>query len=189
MCSYGSAPDGGLSQRRRIPCREETSEAPDGFDGAESSISAQKLKQGRLGQVSYAIIDVSSRYIVGWGMLNTLDASNAIGVLNKAVARYGASEIINSGQGMQYTCKDWHCACDKYGIRISMDGRVRCLDNVWTERFWRTIKHEYVYLNPEPTVDELRRGIMQYLDYYNKRRCHQGLAHQTPRTVYAAVAA
>lgn len=70
-----------------------------------------------------------------------------------------------------------------------MDGRVRCLDSVWTERFWRTIKHEYVYLNPEPTVDELRRGIMQYLDYYNKRSCHQGLAHQTPRTVYAAVAA
>lgn len=103
MCSYGSAPDGGLSQRRRIPCREETSEAPDGFDGAESSISAQKLKQGRLGQVSYAIIDVSSRYIVGWCMFNTLDASNAIEVLDKAVARYGAPEIINSNQGVQYT--------------------------------------------------------------------------------------
>lgn len=112
----------------------------------------------------YAIIDVYSRYIVGWGMYNTLDASNAIEVLDKAVARYGAPEI-------------------------SMDGRARCLDNVWIERFWRTIKREYVYLNPESTVGELRRGITKYMDYYNNRRCHQGLAHQTPRAVYAAVAA
>ncbi len=121
-------------------------------------------------------------------MYNTLDASNAIEVLDKAVARYGAPEIINSNQGVQYTYEDWHRACDGYGIRISMDGRARCLDNVWIERFWRTIKREYVYLNPESTVGELRRGIMQYLDYYNNRCCHQGLAHQTPRAVYAAVA-
>lgn len=73
----------------------------------------------------YAIIDVYSRYIVGWGLYNTLDASNAIEVLDKAVAQYGAPEIINSDQGVQYTCEDWHRACDKYGIRISMDGRAR----------------------------------------------------------------
>lgn len=189
MRSYGSAPDGGLSQRRRIPCREETCEASDGSDGAEGRISTQKPKQGRLDQVSYAIIDVYRRYIVGWGMYNTLDASNAIEVLDKAFARYGEPEIINSDQGVQYTCEDWHRACDKYGIRISMDGRARCLDNVWIERFWRTIKREYVCLNPESTVGELHRGITKYMDYYNNRRCHQGLAHQTPRAIYAAVAA
>ena len=83
----------------------------------------------------YAIIDVYSRYIVGWGLYNTLDASNAIEVLDKAVARYGAPEIINSDQGVQYTCEDCHRACDRYGMRISMDGRARCLDNVWNERF------------------------------------------------------
>ena len=136
-----------------------------------------------------AIIDVYSRNIVGWGMYNILDASNAIEVLDKVVARYGEPEIINSDQGVQYTCEDWLRACDKYGIRISMDGRARCLDNVWIERFWRTIKREYVYLNPESTVGELRRGITKYMDYYNNRRYHQGLAHQTPRAVYAAVAA
>lgn len=163
--------------------------ASDGSDGAEGRISAQKPKQGRLDQVSYAIIDVYSRYIVGWGMYNTLDASNAIEVLDKAVARYGEPEIINSDQGVQYTCEDWHRTCDKYGIRISMDGRARCLDNVWIERFWRTIKREYVCLNPESTVGELHRGITKYMDYYNNRRCHQGLAHQTPRAIYAAVAA
>ena len=119
----------------------------------------------------YAIIDVYSRYIVGWGLYNTLDASNAIEVLDRAVAQFGAPEIINSDQGVQYTCDEWHRACDKYGIRISMDGRARCLDNVWIERFWRTIKREYVYLNPESTVGALRRGIAKYIDYYNNRRC------------------
>lgn len=108
----------------------------------------------------YAIIDVYSRYIVAWGLYNTLDASNAIEVLERAVAQYG--------------------------IRISMDGRARCLDNVWIERFWRTIKREYVYLNPESTVRALRNGIRKYIDYYNNRRCHQGLGHQVPGTLYAA---
>lgn len=137
----------------------------------------------------YAIIDVYSRYIVGWGLYNTLDASNAIEVLDKAVARYGAPEIINSDQGVQFTCEDWHRACNGYGMRISMDSRARCLDNVWIERFWRTIKREYVYLNPESTVGGLRRGITKYMDYYNNRRYHQGLEHQTPCAAYAAVAA
>ncbi len=68
-------------------------------------------------------------------------------------------------------------------MRISMDGRARCLYNVCIKRFRRTIKHEYVYINPESTVGELLRGISKYLDYYNNRRCHQGLAHQTPPPV------
>lgn len=134
----------------------------------------------------YAIIDVYSRYIVAWGLYNTLDASNAIEVLERAVARYGSPEIINSDQGVQYTCEQWHKACEKYGIHISMDGRARCLDNVWIERFWRTIKREYVYLNPENNVRALRNGIRKYIDYYNNRRCHQGLGHQVPGTLYAA---
>ncbi len=116
----------------------------------------------------YAIMDVYSRYVVNWGLYNTLDASNAIDVLDKAVARYGAPKIINSDQGVQYTCEEWHRACDKYGIRISMDGRARCLDNVWIERFWRTIKREYVYLNPEPTVGALRRGIVTGIRKYSE---------------------
>ncbi len=136
----------------------------------------------------YAIIDVYSRYIVSWGLYNTLDGANAIEVLDRAVARFGAPEIINSDQGVQYTCEEWHHACKKYGILISMDGRARCLDNVWIERFWRTIKREYVYLNPETTVGALRRGITKYIDYYNNRRCHQGLAHRTPSAAYAVLA-
>ncbi len=136
----------------------------------------------------YAIIDVYSRYIVSWGLYNTLDSSNAIEVLERAVAKYGAPEIINSDQGVQYTCEEWHNACVKYGVRISMDGRARCLDNVWIERFWRTIKREYVYLNPESTVGALWRGIAKYIEYYNNRRAHQGLAHRTPYITYATCA-
>jgi len=132
----------------------------------------------------YAIIDVYSRYVVGWGLYNTLDAYNAIEVLENAVARYGAPEIINSDQGCQYTSEEWHSACNKLAIKISMDGRRRCLDNVWIERFWRTLKREYVYLNPVDTAAELRSGIRGFIDYYNNRRCHQGINHKIPADLY-----
>jgi len=137
----------------------------------------------------YAIIDVYSRYIVGWGLYNTLDAANAIAVLKDAVCAHETPEIINSDQGCQFTCADWHKACDTLGIKISMDGKARCLDNIWIERFWRTIKREYIYLNPVETTTELRNGIRDYIGYYNARRFHQGIGHKTPSSMYYAVAA
>jgi putative transposase len=137
----------------------------------------------------YAIIDVYSRYVVGWGLYNTLDASNAIEALEEAIRLYGLPEIINSDQGCQYTSEEWHKACGKYHIQISMDGRARCLDNVWIERFWRTIKREYIYLNPESTAIAVRKGISKYINYYNHRRCHQGIDHKIPAAMYAAAAA
>ena len=91
----------------------------------------------------YAVIDVYSRCIVGWGLYNTLDASNAIEVLERAIIAHGAPEIINSDQGCQYTGKEWLEACASNEIKVSMDGRARCLDNILIERFWRTIKREY----------------------------------------------
>lgn len=116
----------------------------------------------------YAIINVYSRCIVGWGLYNTLDASNAIEVLERAIKAHGAPEIINSDQ----TSKEWLEACLSHKIKVSMDGRARCLDNIWIERFWRTIKREYIYLNPENNVAALRCGITGFIDYYNNRRCH-----------------
>lgn len=118
----------------------------------------------------YAIIDVYSRCIVGWGLYNTLDASNAIEVLERAIQEHDAPEIINSDQGCQYISKEWLETCETYGIKVSMDGRARCLDNIWIERFWRTIKREYIYLNPEDNVVALRRGIAGFIDYYNNQR-------------------
>ena len=96
-----------------------------------------------------AIIDVYSRFIVGWSLHNTLDASNCIEVLKNAIAKYGAPEIINSDQGRQFTCLDWKEACREHPeMKNSMDGRGRAKDNIWIERFWRTIKYDYIYIQP-----------------------------------------
>jgi len=132
----------------------------------------------------YAIIDVYSRYIVGWGLYSSLEAVNAIEVLNWAVEHHGKPEIINTDQGSQYTCEEWHKACKDHAITMSMDGRARYLDNIWIERFWRTIKQEYVYLNPCDTAVELREGISRYIAYYNNKRAHQGLDHRRPCELY-----
>ena len=95
----------------------------------------------------YAIIDVYSRYIVGWKLSNTLSADNVHEMLKESIRKFGAPEIINSDQGSQYTTKAWEDLLKENGILISMDGRGRCKDNIWIERFWRTVKQEYVYIN------------------------------------------
>ena len=102
-----------------------------------------------------AIIDVYSRMIVGWGLHNTLEASNSREVLNESIMNYGTPEIVNSDQGSQYTCKEWVKKLKENGIQISMDGYKRCRDNAWIERFWRTIKREYIYLSPEENGTDL----------------------------------
>ena len=94
-----------------------------------------------------AIIDVYSRFIVGWSLHNSLDASDCIEVLQNAISTYGAPEIINSDQDCLLTCKAWIEACAQHPqMSISMDGRGRAKDNIWIERFWKTIKYEYFYI-------------------------------------------
>jgi putative transposase len=127
-----------------------------------------------------AIIDVYSRYIVGWGLSNSLDSENTHEVLRQAIARHGKPEIINSDQGSQFTCQGWADLLKSHEIEISMDGRGRCLDNKWIERFWRTLKREYVYLNPTDDGHELFTGIKWYMEYYNNQRTHRSLSRQTP---------
>lgn len=127
-----------------------------------------------------AIIDVYSRYIVGWGLSNSLESENCLEVLRQAMVRHGKPEIINSDQGSQFTCEAWVECLKSHKIEISMDGRGRCLDNVWIERFWRTLKREFVYLNPSDNGHDLYVGIKGYLEYYNNRRTHQSLRRQTP---------
>ena len=129
----------------------------------------------------YAVIDAYSRLIVGWGLYTTLEAKNAKEVLERAVGQYGKPEIVNSDQGSQYTCPLWIETLQGLGIRISMDGRGRCLDNHWIERFWHTLKTEYVYLHPHTTVPSMRQGIAWYMDYYNTARGHSRLGNLTPR--------
>lgn len=127
-----------------------------------------------------AIIDVYSRYVVGWGLSNSMEAGNSLKVLNKAISDFGKPEMVNSDQGSQFTCEDWVEYLKDQEIIISMDGKGRCLDNIWIERFWRTIKQEYVYLNPAENGKVLFRGLKKFLDYYNNRRTHRSLDRKTP---------
>jgi Transposase and inactivated derivatives len=127
-----------------------------------------------------AIIDVYSRYIVGWDLSNTLCSENALSVVMHAIAKHGKPEIINSDQGSQFTAHRWIDYVNQQDIMISMDGKGRALDNIWIERFWRTIKYEYIYLNPVDDGIELAKGINEFIDYYNNRRTHQAINRNTP---------
>lgn len=131
-----------------------------------------------------AIIDVYSRFIVGWRVGNSLDAEVSLGVLKDAIARYGKPEIVNSDQGSQYTSAMWVNHLQSSGITISMDGRGRATDNIWIERFWRTIKRGYVYLNPAADGVELYRGVRGYIDYYNYVRGHSACGDRSPSVAY-----
>jgi len=124
-----------------------------------------------------AIIDVYSRKIVGWSISNTMSAQWCKNVLEEAIRKHGKPEIVNSDQGSQYTSALWTQYLEQEGIKISMDGKGRALDNVWIERFWKTIKYEYIYLNPADDGFELARGVQNHIDYY-----HQKIHHTTKET-------
>jgi putative transposase len=123
------------------------------------------------------IIDVYSRKIVGWGISNTMSAQWCKNVMEDAIQSHGKPEIVNSDQGSQFTSALWTQYLEQEGIRTSMDGKGRALDNVWIERFWKTIKYEYIYLNPVDDGFELARGVQNHIDYY-----HQKIHHTTKET-------
>lgn len=135
-----------------------------------------------------AIIDVFSRYVVAWDVFNSLDAENSLSVLKTAISHYGRPEIINSDQGSQFTCALWTEYVEKKGIRISMDGRGRALDNIFIERLWRTTKRDYVYICPANNGTELYKGLETFFDYYNNKKTHQGIERCIPASLYKKVA-
>jgi putative transposase len=135
-----------------------------------------------------AIIDVYSRYEVGWDVFNSLDAENSLEVLKRAIDRYGKPEIINSDQGSQFTCALWTEYVDNAGIKISMDGKGRALDNIFIERLWRTVKRDHVYLYPAENGLELYAGLKTFFMYYNTKKSHQGIGRVTPEKLYTKAA-
>jgi len=138
-----------------------------------------------------AIIDVYSRYIVGWDIFNSLDAENTLSVLKKAIAEHGMPGIINSDQGSQFTCALWTEYIEKElngQIKISMDGKGRATDNIFIERFWRTVKRDYVYLYAPVNGAELYQGLKTFIDYYNNNKTHQGIERSIPAKVYKKTA-
>ncbi|MFR9607888.1 MAG: IS3 family transposase [Rikenellaceae bacterium] len=131
-----------------------------------------------------AIIDVYSRFIVGWHIGNSLDAEVSVSLLKECIEQRGAPEVVNSDQGCQYTSKEWVKTLKENDIKISMDGRGRATDNIWIERFWRTLKRGYIYLHPAEDGLELHRGVKGYIDYYNFERSHTELGGAPPSSVY-----
>lgn len=135
-----------------------------------------------------AIIDVYSRYVVGWGISNTLDADVSLSILKQAIDDHGKPEIVNSDQGSQFTCEQWVDYLKAKGIRISMDGKGRAVDNIFIERFFRSLKYDYVYLHPANDGLELYQGVKDYIQYYNHTRHHQGIGRKIPASLYKSVA-
>jgi len=135
-----------------------------------------------------AIIDVYSRFVVGWGLSNSLDASCSLDVYKEAISNHGKPEIINSDQGCQFTCNEWIAYNESAQILISMDGKGRALDNIYIERLWRSVKYDYVYIYPQKDGVALFKGLMEYFDYYNYQLAHQGINHVIPFELYKSVA-
>jgi putative transposase len=130
-----------------------------------------------------ALIDVYSRYVVGWSLSNTLDTSFCMEAL-KAALVIATPDIINSDQGCQFTSDDWINFLREKNIRISMTGKGRCTDNIYIERFWRSFKREEFYLNEYKNVKELKKAIGSYIEFYNHKRWHQSLGYKTPAEAY-----
>lgn len=135
------------------------------------------------------IIDVYSRFIVGWGISNSLDAEASLAVLKQAISDYGTPEIINSDQGSQFTCEAWIEYLQSREIKISMDGKGRAIDNIFIERFFRSLKYDHIYLRPAADGLELYQGVKEYMYLYNHKYAHQGIGREIPATLYFQAAA
>jgi putative transposase len=131
-----------------------------------------------------AIMDWASRKVLSWRLSNTLEADFCVDALNEALARYGRPGIFNTDQGSQFTGFEFTQVLKDAGVRISMDGKGRWMDNVMIERLWRTLKYGCVYLSAWETGSEAREGIGRWLDRYNGRRPHSSLDGRTPDEAY-----
>lgn len=130
-----------------------------------------------------AVIDWFSRYVLAWELSNTLDGLFCRVALEQSLQQ-GTPEIFNTDQGSQFTALAFTGILESAGIRISMDGRGRALDNVFIERLWRTVKYEDIYLKDYAAVPELESGLQAYFRFYNDERPHQGLDYRTPAEVH-----
>ena len=131
-----------------------------------------------------AIMDWASRRVLAWRLSNTMDTEFCLQALTDALERYGGADIFNTDQGSQFTSIAFTSALQDAGMRCSMDGRGRCLDNVFIERLWRSLKYEAVYLHELADGFEAQRVIAEWIDYYNKERPHSALDGRTPAEAY-----
>jgi putative transposase len=146
-----------------------------------TDITYVPLRQGFMYLV--AVMDWYSRYVLAWELSNSLDSSFCVEAVRAALAGR-RPEIFNTDQGTQFTAQAFVEVLTSAGVRISMDGRGRALDNVFIERLWRSVKYEDIYLRDYETVPDLYRGLIRYFRYYNAERPHQALGYRTPAEVY-----
>lgn len=135
-----------------------------------------------------AVMDWYSRKVLSWRISNSMDASFCVDCLEEALRQHGTPEIFNSDQGSQFTSHAFIDVLEQAGVAISMDGRGRCLDNIFVERLWRNVKYEDVYLKGYTNMQELMCGLTRYFVDYNEERPHQSLGYQTPNLVYSTSA-
>ncbi len=140
------------------------------------------MNQGHMYLV--AVMDWHSRKVLSFRVSNTLDTAFCVEALNEALDRFDRPQIFNTDQGAQFTSNEFTSTLKASGIAISMDGRGRCQDNIFIERFWWTLKYQYLYLHSFDTGAELRTGLKQWVEYYNSERSHQSLDSKTPDEVY-----
>jgi putative transposase len=133
-----------------------------------------------------AIIDWCSRTVLAWRLSNTLDASFCVDALDEALRRWSPPDIFNTDQGAQFTAQDFIDVLKVHGVRISMDGKGRCRDNIFVERLWRTVKYEEVYLHAYQNLVEGREQLRRYFAFYNNERPHQAHRGLPPAAAYYA---
>ena len=133
-----------------------------------------------------AVMDWFSRRVLAWRLSTGMETGFCVEALQEALDRYGSPEIFNSDQGVQFTSEAFTGVLTASGIRISMDGKGRYLDNIFIERLWRSLKYEDVYIKAYASVPEARRGIGGWLTFYNDERLHQALGYLTPREMSEA---
>ena len=146
-----------------------------------ADITYIRMRQGFVYLV--AIMDWFSRYVVAWRLSVTLEVEFCLEALDEALGK-SRPEIFNSDQGSQFTSPAFTNKLESAGVRISMDGRGRFMDNIFVERLWRTVKYEEVYAKDYANVREARKGLTDYFILYNEKRLHQGLGGRTPEEVY-----
>ncbi|HBW74047.1 MAG TPA: IS3 family transposase [Candidatus Magasanikbacteria bacterium] len=129
------------------------------------------------------ILDWFSRYVLAWELSETMETEFCARALKSALGK-AIPEIHNSDQGSQFTSMEYTGLLTANNIQISMDGRGRCLDNIFVERLWRSVKYEDIYLKYYRTIEETFAGLERYFPFYNNKRRHQSLAYKTPEEIY-----
>jgi len=133
-----------------------------------------------------AVIDWFSRRVLAWELSNTLDAAFCVRAVARAIAEHGVPEIFNTDQGCQFTSTEFTQPLLALGVKLSMDGKGRALDNVFVERLWRTVKYEHIFLHDYRSIPDAYARLERYFDFYNHRRPHSSLADRTPDEAYRA---